>query len=69
VFSLQVVAASALLAVFLMWASASFAWTQMGGVQKLWRVGLMGLILMGSGVIYFTALWASGMKLRRLLRH
>jgi putative peptidoglycan lipid II flippase len=69
VFALQVIAASALLAVFLMWAGSSFDWTQMGGAHKLLRIGLMGLILAGSGVIYFTALWASGMKLRRLLRH
>jgi putative peptidoglycan lipid II flippase len=52
-----------------MWAGSSFDWTQMGGAHKLLRIGLMGLILAGSGVIYFTALWASGMKLRRLLRH
>lgn len=69
IFALQVVAASALLAVFLMWAASSFSWTQMGGTQKLWRVGLMGLILAGSAILYFTALWASGLKLRRLLRH
>ena len=69
IFALQVVAASALLAVFLMWAASSFSWTQMGGAQKLWRVGLMGLVLAGSAILYFTALWASGLKLRRLLRH
>ena len=69
VFALQVVAASALLAVFLMWAASSIAWIQMADGRRLWRIGLMALILRGSGVIYFTALWASGMKLRRLLRH
>ncbi len=69
VFALQVVAASALLAIFLMWAASSFSWTQMGAGQKLLRAGLMGLVLTGSGMIYFTALWASGMRLHRLLRH
>ncbi len=69
VFALQVVAASALLAVFLMWAASSYAWTQPGSGQKLTRAGLMGGVLLGSGMIYFIALWASGMKLRRLLRH
>jgi putative peptidoglycan lipid II flippase len=68
IFTAQVIAASALLAVFLMWATSSFAWAQMGGPDKLWRVGLMALVLIGCAIIYFGALWAAGMKLGRLLR-
>ncbi len=67
-FALQVVAASALLAIFLMWAAGSVDWTQLGGTQKFQRIALMALVLAGSGIIYFGALWAAGMKLRHLLR-
>jgi putative peptidoglycan lipid II flippase len=65
-FLLQVVAASALLAVFLLWATTSFSWTGMRD-QGLQRVGLMALMLLGSAALYFGALWASGLKLRQLL--
>ncbi|MCY7320184.1 MAG: murein biosynthesis integral membrane protein MurJ [Ramlibacter sp.] len=65
-FALQVIAASALLAVFLLWAAASVPWLAMqaqGGV----RAGLMGLVLLASAAIYFGALWAAGVKLRQLV--
>ena len=67
-FALQVLAGSALLAVFLMWAASSFSWTPSDG-DKLRRIGLMALVLAGSAIIYFGALWAAGLKLRRLLHH
>ena len=67
VYSLQVLAASALLAVFLMWASSAFHWTQLQA-QGLTRVGLLVLLLAGSAAIYFGALWAAGLKLRHLIR-
>ncbi len=64
---MQVLAASALLAVFLMWAGSAVSWTQLA--SDGWkRVGLLGLVLLASAVIYFTAIWASGLKLRRLLK-
>ncbi|MBC7469079.1 MAG: murein biosynthesis integral membrane protein MurJ [Ramlibacter sp.] len=66
VFALQVVAGSALLAVFLMWGAASFPWTAMRG-QALQRVGLMALMLLGAGAIYFVALAAAGLKLRQFV--
>ncbi|MES2976245.1 MAG: murein biosynthesis integral membrane protein MurJ [Pseudomonadota bacterium] len=67
VFVMQVVAASALLAVFLMWASGAFSWT---GLQSrgLARAGLMAAVLCGSAAIYFLALWAAGLKLRQFVR-
>lgn len=67
VFVMQVVAASALLAVFLMWANGAFDWT---GLQSrgLVRAGLMAAVLCGSAVIYFLALWAAGLKLRQFAR-
>ena len=66
VFALQVIAGSALLAVFLMWGAASFAWTGMPG-QPLQRVGLMASMMLGAGAIYFIALAAAGLKLRQFV--
>jgi len=65
-FALQVVAGSALLAVFLMWASASFPWIALRA-EGFKRAGLLALLLAGSAAIYFGALWAAGLKLRQLL--
>jgi putative peptidoglycan lipid II flippase len=67
VFMLQVIAACALLMIFLTWANGAFAWTQMRS-ESLKRVGLLALVMVASAVIYFTALWASGLKLRQFLR-
>ena len=67
IFVLQVVAACALLAVFLMWSNSAFGWTELRS-QSLNRIGLLALILLGSFVLYFTALWAAGLKLRQFLR-
>ncbi|RYF40312.1 MAG: murein biosynthesis integral membrane protein MurJ, partial [Comamonadaceae bacterium] len=65
-FALQVVAAAALLAVFLMWGASSFSWTGMREAPAQ-RVGLMALMLIGSAAVYFTALWAAGVKLRQFI--
>jgi putative peptidoglycan lipid II flippase len=65
-FGLQVLAGSALLAVFLMWAAAHFPWVAMRS-QGWQRAGLMALMLAGSGAIYFVALWAGGLKLRQFV--
>ena len=67
VFTLQVVAACALLAVFLMWANDAFAWTQLRSASFK-RIGLLALVMLGSALIYFVALWAAGLKLRQFLR-
>jgi putative peptidoglycan lipid II flippase len=67
-FALQVAAASALLAVFLMWGASSFPWLSMRA-QALHRAGLMALMLAGSAAIYFVALWAAGLKLRQFVTH
>jgi len=65
-FALQVLGATALLAVFLMWAAGSFPWIAMRA-QGLQRVGLMALVLFASAAIYFVALWAAGLKLRQFV--
>jgi len=65
-FGLQVLAASALLAVFLLWAAASFPWVALRA-QQWERAGLMAAMLAGSAAIYFVALWAAGVKLRQFV--
>jgi len=65
-FALQVLGATALVTVFLMWAAASFPWIAMRA-QGWQRAGLMALMLVGSGAIYFVALWAAGLKLRQFV--
>ena len=66
-FGLQVIAASALLAVFLMWANGAFPWLALKA-EKLKRIGLLALLISGSIAIYFAAIWATGVKVRQLLR-
>jgi putative peptidoglycan lipid II flippase len=66
-FALQVVAGSALLAVFLMWMSGHFAWTELRA-HSLQRIGLLAMALVASAAIYFGALWAAGLQLRQLVR-
>jgi putative peptidoglycan lipid II flippase len=66
-FALQVVAASALLAVFLLWAEAGVSWVGLKS-QYLQRIGLLALVLFASAAIYFGALWAFRLKLRQLMR-
>ena len=66
-FAFQVVAGSALLAVFLMWMNSHFAWTALRE-QSLQRIGLLAMALVASAAIYFGALWAAGLKLRQLVR-
>jgi putative peptidoglycan lipid II flippase len=67
VFTLQVLVACALLAVFLMWANGSVDWVALRA-QSFKRIWLIALVLLVSAAIYFVALWAAGMKLRQLVR-
>jgi putative peptidoglycan lipid II flippase len=66
VFLLQVIAGSALLAVFLIWAGSAVHWTEVRGIQ---RIALLTGVLAASAAIYFIATWAAGLKLRKLLKH
>jgi putative peptidoglycan lipid II flippase len=66
-FALQVIAASALLAVLLLWGSQHFDWVEMKG-QTLRRAGLLGALMVAAGVLYFGALWAAGLRVRQMLR-
>ncbi len=67
-FSLQVLAGSALMAIFLMWASQAVPWLAMRE-QGLQRVGWFALTAVGAALLYFVALWAAGLKLLALFRH
>ncbi|HEY8050123.1 MAG TPA: murein biosynthesis integral membrane protein MurJ [Ramlibacter sp.] len=67
-FLLQVIAATALVTIFLMWGAATFDWLALRA-HSLQRAGLMAAMLAASAIIYFAALWASGVKLRDFLSH
>jgi len=67
VFGLQVVAASALLAVFLMWGAQAVPWIELRA-QGFKRAGLLALMIAGGVALYFGALMAAGLKLRQLVR-
>jgi putative peptidoglycan lipid II flippase len=63
----QVLAACALMAIFLMWANSYFDWLALRS-QSFKRIWLLSLVLSGAGAIYFVSLWAAGVKLRQLVR-
>jgi putative peptidoglycan lipid II flippase len=65
-FGLQVALASALLAVFLLWAAQALSWT---GMRSLYgqRIGLLLLVLLVSALLYFATLRATGLRVRSLL--
>lgn len=65
-FALQVLAATALLGVFLMWAAHSFPWVQWR-TEPLLRAGAMAGMLAASMAIYFAALFVGGVKLRQFV--
>lgn len=66
-FGAQVVAASALLAVFLMWVAARVNWLDFGG-RALERVGLLTLCVLGGVLVYFLTLLLAGLNLRQFVR-
>ena len=66
-FTLQVIAGSALLAVFLLWSADAVNWIDLK-TSPFQRIGLLAGVLSGSAAIYFVALQVSGLKLRQLIR-
>jgi putative peptidoglycan lipid II flippase len=68
VFALQVLAGSALLAIFLMWTAGAFPWTAWRSDPWL-RIGAMAGLLVAAVAIYFGALVAAGVKLRQFVTH
>ena len=65
---LQVLAASALLVIYLMWAQQAFDWVAMGAGQALQRIALLAGVMLGAVVLYLGATWAAGLNLREFLR-
>lgn len=65
-FSLQVLAASALLAVYLLWASAQVNWVHDVHIGR--RALSLVLLIGGAGVVYFGALMLAGVQLRQFVR-
>ena len=66
-FVLQVMAASVLMAVLLLWGSQHFDWVAMKG-HTLRRVGLLATLIGAAAVVYFGVLWVAGLKLRQFVR-
>lgn len=66
-FLLQVVAAAAVLVVFLLWAAGLVDWVALKATAWL-RIGWLTLLIGGAAVVYFGALWAAGLNLRHFLR-
>lgn len=66
-FVLQVLAASSLLVVFLLWAAMALDWTGLQA-QPWQRVGWLGLVLVGAALLYFGAAWAAGLRLMQFVR-
>jgi multisubunit Na+/H+ antiporter MnhE subunit len=62
-----VLLASGLLAFFLHWASTAVPWIGLHD-QKFKRLGLLLCVVVSAVILYFTATWATGLKLRQLLR-
>lgn len=67
VFVLQVVAASALLAVYLMWAGSALDWVALRS-ESLKRVGWLTVSMGGAALVYFGAIWATGLNPKQYLR-
>ncbi len=65
-FGLQVVAASAMLAVFLLWSGSQFGWVDTAHHGQ--RLLMLAAILGGSALVYFGVLWLAGVNLRRFVR-
>jgi putative peptidoglycan lipid II flippase len=65
-FGLQVLAGSALLAVYLLWATAQVQWVQAPDVWQ--RIASLVLIMLGAAVVYFGTLLVAGVQLRQFVK-
>ncbi len=66
-FALQVIAAAALLTIFLLWAAGAWDWTRLQG-QPWLRIGLLAGLVLGAALVYLGAVWAAGLRFRQFLR-
>lgn len=67
IFVLQVLAGSALLVIYLLWAASAFPWIELRG-ESLKRAALLGLLIVGGGGLYLGAVWAAGLHPRQFFR-
>ncbi|TSE24386.1 murein biosynthesis integral membrane protein MurJ [Tepidimonas aquatica] len=65
-FALQVGVAAALLAAYLLWAQQALDW--LDAARRLARIGWLVAVLAGAALLYFGALAALGLPLRRFVR-
>jgi putative peptidoglycan lipid II flippase len=65
-FGLQVVASSALLAIFLLWAGANVDWVN--GINVWRRILTLAAMVLGAVVVYFGVLVLAGVQLRQFVR-
>lgn len=66
-FGLQVGTGSGLLGLFLWWAAQHFDWIALAS-EKLQRIGLLALVLVASGALYFVVLTVLGVRLKQFAR-
>ena len=66
-FGLQVGTGSGLLGLFLWWAAQHFDWIALAA-EKLQRIGLLALVLIASGALYFVVLTVLGVRLKQFAR-
>ena len=66
-FGLQVGTGSGLLGLFLWWAAQHFDWIALAS-EKLQRIGLLALVLLASGALYFVVLTVLGVRLKQFAR-
>ena len=66
-FALQVVGASALLAVFLLWSAGAVNWVALK-TAYLQRIGLLAVVVCAGAAMYFIALRIGGLKVKQLLK-
>lgn len=67
-FLMQVVAASAFMALFLMWAAQAGGWSGELAGHEGRRIGWFALAFTSAVAVYFLALWAAGLNLRALIK-
>ena len=67
-FILRVLVATAALGGLLYWGAHHFDWVAMRA-DPLRRIGMLAAFLAGAAVVYFGVLLASGLNLKKLLRH
>jgi putative peptidoglycan lipid II flippase len=67
-FLIQVLLATAVLAVLLVWGNQHFDWIGLRA-ERLYRIGLLAAMIAAAAVLYFAVLALCGLKVRSFVRH